>query len=342
MAIVSTDSRNYENIAEAIREESGSKLKYIPSEMPAAIRKIKSTWLNDSVISEDTVWSSFNVIKQTADRFASPFSQKTAVVQGELVQDYPMSVKSYIEPIQEGTGDPSPENVRPIKGVTSLTLTVSGSVVATTAQDAPNGPTYTADFGQTVYGGSYQWDTGELTIDRRKITFDGTEKEWFAQRGGANLYRMTYSSGALKDWLLGPDDINSKVPGSICTSYSQVTPAETWQARAVGFNIEKGNAFTISIYDENFKNTADIDVWKRHLADLAEQGKPLQFVLMATPEHSQSIQLSKHRILAQDGITTVYSDHGETEVTARKDPSAERREIEKRLSALEAAHTPTL
>ena len=72
--------------------------------------------IDDSVISTDFVWSSRN----TVDRLTSEFNQKAPIVQGELVADYPMAVKSYIRPIQDGSGDPSPDNVRPIRSVTEI------------------------------------------------------------------------------------------------------------------------------------------------------------------------------------------------------------------------------
>lgn len=35
------------------------------------------------------------------------------------VAGYPLGVKAKWEPMQEGSGDPSPENIRPIKGETA-------------------------------------------------------------------------------------------------------------------------------------------------------------------------------------------------------------------------------
>lgn len=83
--------------------------------------------IDDSVISTDKTWSSQNIIVQTADRLAPIFHEKAPAVQGELVSDYPLGVVSHITPIQDGEGDPSPENVRNIRGWTALNLTKSGS-----------------------------------------------------------------------------------------------------------------------------------------------------------------------------------------------------------------------
>lgn len=58
----------------------------------------------------------------TTNKLAPLFHKKATIVQGELVKDYPLSVKTHIMPWQEGTGDPSPENVRPIHGWNELKL----------------------------------------------------------------------------------------------------------------------------------------------------------------------------------------------------------------------------
>ena len=65
----------------------------------------------------------------------------------------------YILPVQSGTGDPSPSNVRPITGHTELNLVQkdgSDTLIHT----------YTTDLGTTVYGGTLDVVSGVLTIDR--------------------------------------------------------------------------------------------------------------------------------------------------------------------------------
>lgn len=79
--------------------------------------------LNDHTIEDQSLWSSLNIVKQITNRLCTPFHQKSSIVQGELVAGYPMSVKSYIEPIQKKNDRPqSPENRWPIHGVTELKM----------------------------------------------------------------------------------------------------------------------------------------------------------------------------------------------------------------------------
>lgn len=68
-----------------------------------------------------------------------------------------------LEPIQSGSGTPSPTNVRPITGYTECVVTVKDE--EETTQD-----TATITFGQTVYGGSVDFKTGKVTITVIKRT----------------------------------------------------------------------------------------------------------------------------------------------------------------------------
>ena len=60
-----------------------------------------------------------------------------------------------IEARQEGSGVPSPDNVREILGFDSGVITVENDQIANT---------YTVDFGQTVYGGHLNVTSGKLTV----------------------------------------------------------------------------------------------------------------------------------------------------------------------------------
>lgn len=68
---------------------------------------------------------------------------------------YAMSNIMSIEPIQSGSGDPSPTNVRPISGITTATVQTT---------DGTDTKTASITLGQTVYGGSVNFKTGEVTV----------------------------------------------------------------------------------------------------------------------------------------------------------------------------------
>lgn len=70
-----------------------------------------------------------------------------------------------IEPIQEGSGDPSPDNVRPISGHTGVNISHSGADM-TNPDVIP--VSWESEAG-TVYGGTLDVVSGELTVDRAMV-----------------------------------------------------------------------------------------------------------------------------------------------------------------------------
>lgn len=73
-------------------------------------------------MSEDAPWSSKHII----DMLCPPLEESGNPVACYPVEGYPLSVKAKWEPMQEGAGTPSPENIRPIKGLGSVTVTRCG------------------------------------------------------------------------------------------------------------------------------------------------------------------------------------------------------------------------
>lgn len=68
--------------------------------------------IDDSKILTSTTWSSQKIV----NTLCPPFTASGSVVQCTPVENSPLDVQVEITPTQEGTGDPSPENVRPIVG----------------------------------------------------------------------------------------------------------------------------------------------------------------------------------------------------------------------------------
>lgn len=81
--------------------------------------------LNDSAVNTTEAWSS----KKIVDTFCPSFSVSGNPVTCNPVEDYPLSAVVTLEPKQAGTGDPSPENVRPISGYDSVSVNIRGKNV---------------------------------------------------------------------------------------------------------------------------------------------------------------------------------------------------------------------
>lgn len=74
--------------------------------------------IDDAAVSEDAPWSSKHII----DMLCPPLEESGNPVVCYPVAGYPLGVKASWEPMQEGTGTPSPENIRPIKGRDSVKI----------------------------------------------------------------------------------------------------------------------------------------------------------------------------------------------------------------------------
>ena len=81
--------------------------------------------IDDAAISTTSPWSS----KQIVDTLCPPLEESGNPVVCYPVAGYSLGVKASWEPMQEGTGTPSPENIRPIKGRDSVTIERCGENV---------------------------------------------------------------------------------------------------------------------------------------------------------------------------------------------------------------------
>lgn len=105
-------------------------------------QQVKNITPDDSSIG-DNPWSSKHII----DMLCPPLEESGNPVVCYPVAGYPLGVKAKWEPVQEGTGTPSPENIRPIKGHDSVTVTRCGENLLNPELNAYN--TYTP-YGLTI------------------------------------------------------------------------------------------------------------------------------------------------------------------------------------------------
>lgn len=360
-------------------------------------------------------------IKEVVDKTCPAFEGSGAAVTCEPVEGYPLGVVSRIEPVQSGTGDPRPENSRPISGYNKVKLTRCGKnllnvaenlaftgyveikspipagtytltwanethggsvypyvrfqdnntgtrlmpeyngrtivlakdettvyvysndynagasvgVSATISQfmlskdggeyEPYRGETFTLDFGQTVYGGTLDWNTGVLTMDSKLVTLTGQET-----LGGNGISYVYIDS--FKDAKLGP---YSRIIGH-CSHAPQDTEypdmvSDQWVCHS---NAWGGIQFR-KLTDNWGLADWDAETMRTFLVEQYAAGTPVQFTY--TLANPITIQLTPQEILALSGINTLYSDTGDTEVTGRADPATIINNLQNRLAALEAA-----
>lgn len=112
----------------AVTAEGERVLGTIPQDYTAAVGEIDTlkkskAEIDDTVIDGDT-WSSKHIVDMLCPKVEK---SGTLVQMDGLVEGYPLGVKFSWTPTQEGSGDPSPENVRPIQGRTKIKVERCGA-----------------------------------------------------------------------------------------------------------------------------------------------------------------------------------------------------------------------
>ena len=96
--------------------------------------------IDDLNVTTDKAWSSRRII----DTLCPSIDETGNPVVFYPVAGYPLGVKAKWEPVQEGSGEPSPDNVRPIKGRDSVTVERCGENLLDVARIFPDKITYDA------------------------------------------------------------------------------------------------------------------------------------------------------------------------------------------------------
>lgn len=107
----------------AVTAEGERVLGTIPQDYTAAVGEIDTlkkskAEIDDTVIDGDT-WSSKHIVDMLCPKVEK---SGTLVQMDRLVEGYPLGVKVSWKPVQEGSGEPSPENIRPIQGRDSVRI----------------------------------------------------------------------------------------------------------------------------------------------------------------------------------------------------------------------------
>lgn len=117
--------------------------------------KKKKAEIDDAAVGANA-WSSKHII----DMLCPPLEESGNPVVCYPVAGYPLGVKASWEPVQEGRGEPSPDNIRPIKGRDSVTVERCGRNLLNPAKyeattKTINGITFTRlDTGEVVVNGT--------------------------------------------------------------------------------------------------------------------------------------------------------------------------------------------
>ena len=134
----------------------------VNTELESVKQQVANITPDDSTIGEKP-WSSKNIV----DMLCPPIQESGNPVVCYPVAGYPLGVKSSWEPVQEGSGTPSPENIRPIKGRDSVTVTRCGENLLNIklVNEIVGSPTIKNDNGWLQVDGELQGGNLWLAID---------------------------------------------------------------------------------------------------------------------------------------------------------------------------------
>ena len=150
--------------------------------------------IDDTAVGPDA-WSSKHIV----DMLCPPISETGNSMQCYPVTEYPLGVVASWEPTQEGSGEPSPENIRPISGRDSVKVERCGENLLNPKENAY--VTYTP-YGLTIayigdnkvhLSGTYQEDGGSFVIlntQQKLLAGKGLKITGFTVEGTKQKYTL--------------------------------------------------------------------------------------------------------------------------------------------------------
>lgn len=192
-----------------------------------------------------------------------------------------------ISPIQSGTGIPTPDNVRPITGITDKSVIVNGNNI-------------TISLGQTVYSGVLDILGGKLFIDMVKDTMTSTYLSGLSSSYIGYVASVPFFNGHPAIWVRNwktPPTCKGRVPGGI-------------KSLCNAFIITMNNNDIISTqyriyFDVNNLNITSVSDFITTIQNM-EITNPLEIIYeVDTPIE---VQLTASQIATIKGINTISSD----------------------------------
>lgn len=179
---------------------------------------------------------------------------------------------------------------------------------AATEYEPYKGDTFTMELGETVYGGSLNWATGELAIEYRAIVFDGVTHTARMTATDANVTRYCYITV-----YPTADEYPLKGGKAYVNRASSATISGSDGSALVVF-IPESVTGAVSGDDR----TTVVTKFNAVLKQWYNEGEPL--VVVYSRRKPITVQLTPQEISALAGVNTIYSDTGDTAVTGRADP----------------------
>lgn len=181
-----------------------------------------------------------------------------------------VSLEVGIECTQSGTGNPSPDNVRPITGVTDKSITVNGNNV-------------TIALGQTVFNGSLDVISGKLKINNSFLIFNGRE----------NWQSYAVQNG----FYISAPNVSSLSTDTISNMFLSVASYSNYGIRVSA----QGERYYFCQITNNISGVSDLTSWKNWLSNNNVQVVSKLLIPI-------EVQLTPSQIATIKGINTIITD----------------------------------
>lgn len=253
--------------------------------------------IDDTAITTTNPWSSKHII----DMLCPPLEESGNPVVCYPVAGYPLGVKAKWEPVQAGSGTPSPENIRPIKGRDSVTITRQEDNQA-----------ITLTLSETVYGGEVDAVRGDGKQTWKLLTLDGTES-WAkygnaSEEAGASCFFHTI------------DDKGVGFDTSVCNKFANAKNSDPFNNAQMKKFTYTDHPYINNIYlNYGDDQTVPLDEWEAYLAAQYAAGTPVQ-ICYKLAEAVPFTATGAQPIPALAGANTVITDADSVDVTGRADP----------------------
>ena len=234
--------------------------------------------IDDTAIVRDKTWSSRNIV----DMVCPAIEETGNPVVCTPVPNYPLGVKAMWAPFQEGSGEPSPDNIRPFKGRDSVTV-----------ERREDSMTHTLTLPSTIYGGEVDAVTGEGVERSKAIQLDGTEN--FKKYGNTESWAFFYFQKV---------GISSKQGKQLCSHFQRA---------------EIVNEDVVRLYAASLFGT--IDELKAYLAAQYAAKTPVQIAYQVA-EPTPFAATGGAPIHALNGSNTILTDADTVTVTGRETPQS--------------------
>lgn len=188
-------------------------------------------------------------------------------------------------PIQEGSGDPSPDNVRPIIGWAGITITANGQTIMVLL-DAHGG---------TVYGGTVDLVTGVMTVTWS--TVDLGSLDWVFYDNSARRQMWHYDLLPIK-----PTESRQDPYHGICSQFATVIGAATWQPYNIG-TVGADSKTYISFPSSAYSTTDEVQAALLDIPLVYELNEP--YTVQLTPVEIKTIIGQNSISASNNGTNTI-------------------------------------